>query len=90
MATPEIKSVGKAFALLDCLAAEDDCISLPAMAKPCGLSVATAHRLLATLETLGAVVHTGPGEYAIGLRMLDLTRRSPRAPSFSRKRSTGN
>lgn len=76
MATPEIKSVGKAFALLDCLAAEDDCISLPAMAKRCGLSVATAHRLLATLETLGAVVHTGPGEYTIGLRMLDLARRS--------------
>ncbi|MDP3908523.1 IclR family transcriptional regulator [Novosphingobium sp.] len=76
MATPEIKSVGKAFALLDCLAAEDDCVSLPSMAKRCGLSVATAHRLLATLEALGAVVHTGPGQYAIGLRMLDLTRRS--------------
>ena len=76
MATPEIKSVGKAFALLDCLAAEDDCVSLPSMAKRCGLSVATAHRLLATLEALGAVVHTGPGEYTIGLRMLELTRRS--------------
>lgn len=76
MATPEIKSVGKAFALLDCLAAEDDCVSLPSMAKRCGLSVATAHRLLATLEALGAVVHTGPGEYTIGLRMLDLTRRA--------------
>lgn len=76
MATPEIKSVGKAFALLECLAADDTCVSLPSMAKRCGLSVATAHRLLATLESLGAVIHTGPGEYAIGLRLLELARRS--------------
>lgn len=76
MATPEIKSVGKAFALLECLAADDACVSLPSMARQCGLSVATAHRLLATLESLGAVVHTGPGEYAIGLRMLEIGRRS--------------
>ena len=76
MATPEIKSVGKAFALLDCLAQGDQGVSLPSMAKRCGLSVATAHRLLATMETLGAVIHTGPGEYAIGLRLLELARRS--------------
>lgn len=76
MATPEIKSVGKAFALLECLAADDTCVSLPSMAKRCGLSVATAHRLLATLESVGAVVHTGPGEYSIGLRLLEIARRS--------------
>ena len=72
MATPEIKSVGKAFALLDCLASGEGCVSLPAMAKRCGLSTATAHRLLTTLESLGAVVHTGPGEYAIGTRLIRL------------------
>lgn len=76
MATPEIKSVGKAFALLECLAAGDDCVSLPSMAKRCGMTVATAHRLLATMEALGAVVHTGPGEYSIGLRLVELSRRS--------------
>lgn len=76
MATPEIKSVGKAFALLECLAADNACVSLPAMAKRCGMTVATAHRLLATLSSLGAVVHTGPGEYSIGLRMMELARTS--------------
>lgn len=76
MATPEIKSVSKAFALLDRLAASGGCLSLPAMAEGCGMTSATAHRLLATLVSLGAVVHAGPGRYAIGLRMLELTRRS--------------
>lgn len=76
MATPEIKSVGKAFALLDCLAAFEGSASLPLVAKRCGMNVATAHRLLATLETLGAVIHIGPGEYAIGFRLAELAHRS--------------
>ena len=76
MATPEIKSLAKAFALLDCLSAGDKHVSLPILAKRCGLTVATAHRLLVTLEALGAVVHIGPGEYAIGLRILELSRRA--------------
>lgn len=76
MATPEIKSVSKAFALLDQLAASSGGLSLPAMAEGCGMTNATAHRLLATLVSLGAVVHAGPGRYAIGLHMLELTRRS--------------
>ena len=74
MATPEIKSLAKAFALLDCLAADGRHVSLPALAKRCGLTVATAHRLLVTMEAQGAVVHIGPGEYAIGLRLLELSR----------------
>lgn len=76
MATPEIKSVSKAFALLDQLAASGGGLSLPRMAEGCGMTIATAHRLLATLVSLGAVVHAGPGRYAIGLHMLELTRRS--------------
>jgi DNA-binding IclR family transcriptional regulator len=42
------------------------------MAAECGLTIATAHRLLATLETLGAVIHTRPGEYRIGLELVEL------------------
>ena len=76
MATPEIKSLAKAFALLDCLAADGTPVSLPMLAKRCGLTVATAHRLLVTMEAQGAVVHIGPGEYAIGLRLLELSRRA--------------
>ncbi len=74
MATPEIKSVGKAFALLDCIASGEGGVSLPSMAKRCDLTMATAHRLLTTMEALGVVVHTGPGEYAIGTRLLGLCR----------------
>lgn len=43
------------------------------MATRCGLSVATTHRLLATLEGLGAVVHTAPGKYRIGTALFRLT-----------------
>lgn len=74
MATPRIQSVDRAFSLLACLARENDCRSLPAMAAECGLTIATAHRLLATLETLGAVVHTSPGRYRIGMGLIELAR----------------
>jgi DNA-binding IclR family transcriptional regulator len=50
--------------------------SLPAMAAHSGLSVATAHRLLATLEAVGAVIHTRPGGYRIGMGLHALTRGS--------------
>lgn len=72
MATPRIQSVDRAFSLLSHLARSGGCQSLPNMASGCGLTVATAHRLLATLETLGAVIHTGPGEYRIGMELVEL------------------
>lgn len=72
MATPRIQSVDRAFSLLASLARQGGGRSLPTMATECGLTVATAHRLLATLETLGAVVHVGPGEYRIGLQLVEL------------------
>lgn len=74
MATPRIQSVDRAFSLLSRLAFNGGCQSLPSMAAECGLSVATAHRLLATLETLGVIVHTGPGEYRIGMGLVELAR----------------
>ncbi len=74
MATPRIQSVDRAFSLLACIAAQGGIESLPAMAARCGLSVATAHRLLATMESLGAVVHTAPGQYRIGMGVLQLSR----------------
>jgi IclR family acetate operon transcriptional repressor len=74
MATPRIQSVDRAFSLLTCLARNGDCESLPTMAAQCGLTVATAHRLLTTLEALGAVIHTAPGQYRIGMGLIALTR----------------
>lgn len=72
MATPRIQSVDRAFSLLSELANSGGCRSLPSMAAGCGLTVATAHRLLATLETLGAVIRTAPGEYRIGMGLVEL------------------
>lgn len=76
MATPRIQSVDRAFTLLACIARRGGKESLPTIAAECGLSVATAHRLLATMETLGAVVHTAPGQYRIELGVLELGRHS--------------
>lgn len=73
MATPRIQSVDRAFSLLNCLADAGGSGSLPVMATRCGLSVATTHRLLATLEGLGAVIHIGPGKYRIGTALFRLT-----------------
>jgi len=76
MPTPRIQSVDRAFLLLQQLAAPGSMCSLPVMAAQSGLSVATAHRLLATLEALGAVIRTGPGGYRIGMGLHSLTRGS--------------
>jgi IclR family acetate operon transcriptional repressor len=76
MATPRIQSVDRAFALLQQLSEPGVSCSLPVMAARSGLSVATAHRLLATLEAVGAVIRTGPGGYRIGMGLHALTRGS--------------
>lgn len=73
MATPRIQSVDRAFSLLNCLVDAGGIGSLPVMATRCGLSVATTHRLLATLEGIGAVIHTAPGKYRIGAALFRLT-----------------
>ena len=73
MATPRIQSVDRAFTLLNCLVDAGGIGSLPVMANRCGLSVATTHRLLATLEGLGAVIHIAPGRYRIGTALFRLT-----------------
>jgi DNA-binding IclR family transcriptional regulator len=76
MSTPRIQSVDRAFALLQQLFEPGVVCSLPVMAERSGLSMATAHRLLATLESLGAVIRTGPGGYRIGMGLHALTRGS--------------
>lgn len=73
MATPRIQSVDRAFTLLNCLVDAGGTGSLPVMANRCGLSVATTHRLLATLESVGAVIHIAPGRYQIGTALFRLT-----------------
>ena len=76
LATSRIQSVDRAFLLLAQLAESRAGTSLPLIAERSGLCVATAHRLLATLESIGAVIRTGPGGYRIGMSIHDLTRGS--------------
>ena len=83
MATPRIQSVDRAFSLLNCLVDGGGVVSLPVMANRCGLSVATAHRLLTTLEGLGVVIHIAPGRYRIGTALFRLTDGSSKERLFA-------
>jgi IclR family acetate operon transcriptional repressor len=73
VATPRIQSVDRAFSLLNCLVDAGGIGSLPVMASRCGLSIATTHRLLTTLEGVGAIIHIAPGKYRIGTALFRLT-----------------
>ena len=74
MGTPRVQSVDRAFALLVRLAEPGGGRSLAALAAETGLTVATAHRLLATLEANGAVFRGGVAGYRIGLQVHALAR----------------
>lgn len=69
MATPRVQSVDRAFALLAQLAVPGGGRSLAMLAAGAGLTSATAHRLLVTLEANGAVVRSGTDGYRIGMRI---------------------
>ena len=71
MATPRIQSVDRAFSLLSHFT-EGDGTRLPVLAERTGLSLATAHRLLTTLESLGVIVRTGSQGYRIGMMVHEL------------------
>jgi DNA-binding IclR family transcriptional regulator len=75
MATPRIQSVDRAFSLLAQLTDRGG-TRLPVLAEGAGLSVATAHRLLATLESLGVIVRTGSNGYQLGMLVHELAQRS--------------
>lgn len=72
MATPRIQSVDRAFRLLGELAAAPAGSRLGDLANRTGLSVATTHRVLATLVANGAATRTGGDGYRIGMRIKDL------------------
>lgn len=77
MGTPRIQSVDRAFLLLTQVSA--GATSLPTIAQRSGLSVATAHRLLSTLESLGVIVRADNAGYRIGMAVHELAgRESPK------------
>src|SRR4051812_9525512 len=72
-----IRSVERAVELLYCLAARDGSRSLEHLAREIGCSKSTVHRLLGTLEGLGAVAVERDGHYRryrLGPRIRELGR----------------
>lgn len=67
-----VSSVLHAFAVLDCLAAEEP-LGPSELARRTGLGKSTVHSLLATLESLGAVrPDVNQGRFRLGLRLFEL------------------
>jgi IclR family acetate operon transcriptional repressor len=70
--TPPNQSLDKAFALLREIAAARGQMSIPQLAHKLGLPKATAHRLVTSLEEVGAVVKEKRGHYHIAPMIADL------------------
>lgn len=68
-----VKSVERAFALLEILAGDEKSLGISALARQSQLSLSTAHRLLNTLIQLGyAEQDQETRKYSLGLRILHL------------------
>ncbi|MFC4243170.1 IclR family transcriptional regulator [Gryllotalpicola reticulitermitis] len=67
-----VQSVVRAFRLLEMLAESQAGLSLNELSAGVGLPVATSHRLLKTMATLGYVRHLPSRRYGLGLRMMRL------------------
>lgn len=71
-----VRSVARAFALLEALAASGGEGSLASLAAETGLAVPTAHRLLGTLHQLGYVRQLEDRRYALGGGLIGLGRQA--------------
>jgi DNA-binding IclR family transcriptional regulator len=74
MTTPKNQSVQKAFALLRSFRGPDEWVSNAELSRRAKLSKAAAHRLIKTLEEIGAVVRDSHGAYRPGLVLASLSR----------------
>lgn len=74
MATPKIQSVQKAFALLQAFRGPGEWVSNAELSRRTGLSEACAHRLMKTLEGIGAVVRDRRGCYRPGMVLATLSK----------------
>ncbi len=70
--TPTIQVLERSFALLDVLAAESEPVALKDIAERTGLHASTAHRILNDLVVGRFVDRPQPGQYRLGMRLLEL------------------
>jgi DNA-binding IclR family transcriptional regulator len=69
---PSIQVIGRAFALLDVLAAHTDPVPLKELSARTGLHPSTAHRILNDLTEGRYVDRPEAGSYRLGMRLLEL------------------
>lgn len=72
MATPVNLSVIKAFRILNAFEYAGEKLSLSQLTRRLDMNVATAHRFLITLQSVGAVVKTPNGSFELGFLLADL------------------
>jgi DNA-binding IclR family transcriptional regulator len=71
-AAPSIQVLERMFALMDVLAAKDGLASLKDISEQTGLHPSTAHRILNDLVSGRYVDRPEPGQYRLGMRLLEL------------------
>jgi IclR family transcriptional regulator, acetate operon repressor len=76
VASGGIRSVERAFALLEAMAAGEGSVGVTRLAEATGLPLPTIHRLLRTLVDLGYVRQERSREYLLGPRLIRLGERS--------------
>ena len=70
--TPTVQVIERMFALMDVLASREEAISLKEISEKTHLHPSTAHRLLNDLATGRFVDRPQPGNYRLGMRLLEL------------------
>ena len=70
--TPTVQVIERMFALLDVLASRDEPMSLKEISEKTGLHPSTTHRLLNDMAAGRFVDHPEPGNYRLGMRLLEL------------------
>lgn len=69
---PAIQVIERMFALIDMLAARDEAVSLKEISEATGLHPSTTHRILNDLACGRFVERSSPGNYRLGMRLLEL------------------
>jgi IclR family transcriptional regulator, carbohydrate utilization repressor len=70
--TPTIQVIERMFALIDVLASREEAVSLKEISEKTGLHPSTTHRILNDLATGRFVDRPEPGNYRLGMRLLEL------------------
>lgn len=70
--------LARAFRILDAFAQAGERLPLQVIAARAALPKSTASRIVAQLVHLGALERTGPGEFVVGLRLLEIASLAPR------------